>query len=152
MLSADRTFSISSPFLSPPCRRSARITATWRVFPSFPVTATLSCAEEEGESESESFKQGRNSEACVPRNFGACVPRNFSLCMRCVTRESGHLWQVSFNPTEDEIKAGASVRFGGRADTFMFSHIAVTPTAGWGDVTAVGYCLAWHVPCDGVHA
>jgi len=62
--------------------------------------------------------------------------------MRCVTRESGHLWQVSFNPTEDEIKAGASVRFGGRADTFMFSHIAVTPTAGWGDVTAAGIPIA----------
>jgi hypothetical protein len=49
--------------------------------------------------------------------------------------------QVSFNPTEDEQKAGAPVRFGGLADTFMFSHIAVTPTPGWGDVTAVGPCL-----------
>ena len=46
---------------------------------------------------------------------------------------------VSFNPTEEEQAKGAPVRFGGLADTFVFSHVDVTPTAGWGDVTAVSY-------------
>ena len=46
---------------------------------------------------------------------------------------------VSFNPDEEAMKNGASVRFGGQADTFVFSHIAVTPTPGWGDITAVNY-------------
>jgi hypothetical protein len=50
---------------------------------------------------------------------------------------------VSFNPTADEQAAGVPVRFGGRADTVVFPHIPVTPTAGWADVTAVRkvFCL-----------
>ena len=45
--------------------------------------------------------------------------------------------QVSFNPTAEEQAKGVPVRFGGRADTVVFPHIAVTPTPGWADVTAV---------------
>lgn len=44
---------------------------------------------------------------------------------------------VSFNPSPKEQKAGVPVRFGGQADGFVFSHIAVTPTPGWGSITAV---------------
>jgi hypothetical protein len=41
-----------------------------------------------------------------------------------------------FNPDAAAMKAGAVARFPG-ADGFVFSHIAVTPTPGWGDITAV---------------
>ena len=41
-----------------------------------------------------------------------------------------------WNPTAKEMKAGAVARFPD-ADGFVFSHIAVTPTPGWGDITAV---------------
>ena len=49
-----------------------------------------------------------------------------------------------FNPDAAAMKAGAVARFPD-ADGFVFSHIAVTPTPGWGDITAVRTLVCFYL-------